>query len=185
MPPGEVASATHQPAPGRAERAFVRANQALIVAMASVMVVLVIVNVFCRYVLNFSLVWAEEVSQYLMVWVAFLGAGLALRQGRHVAVEMLQDRLPGRARRVLRGVLFAAMLAFFVTVTVLGVQFAWFAHDMETPVLNISMAIPYAAVPIGSALAAAHLVLVARAYVAGEHEAAPNIEPPIDEAELE
>ena len=164
-----------------AERVFVRTNEAVIVAMAAVMVLLVIVNVFCRYVLNFSLVWAEEISQYLMVWVAFLGAGLALRQGCHVAVEMLQERLPAGLRRGVRGLLVVAMLAFLATLTVLGVMFAWFTRDMETPVLNISMAIPYSAVPIGSALLSIHLVLVVRNYLAGITEVPPSIEPPVDE----
>ena len=167
-----------------AERMLVRANEFVVVAMAAVMVVLVVVNVFCRYVLNFSLVWAEEVSQYLMVWVAFLGAGLALRQGRHVAVEMLQELLPVGTRRSLRWILLLAMLAFLVATAVLGGMFAWFARDMETPVLNISMAIPYSAVPIGSALLAIHLALVAREYAAGRHELAESIEPPVDEGEL-
>ena len=169
---------------GVLERAFLRTNEAVIVLMGAVMVVLVVTNVFCRYVLGFSLVWAEEVSQYLMVWVTFLGIGLALRQGRHVAVEMLQERLPGAGRRGLRWSLVAAMLAFFVVVAVLGCQFAWFARDMETPVLNISMAIPYAAVPIGGLLAAVHLALVARAYVAGVHEVPESIEAPVDEGAL-
>lgn len=167
-----------------AERVLVRANEFVVVAMAAVMVVLVVTNVFCRYVLNFSLVWAEEVSQYLMVWVAFLGAGLALRQGRHVAVEMLQELLPVGTRRGLRWVLLLAMLAFLVATAVLGGMFAWFARDMETPVLNISMAIPYSAVPIGSALLAIHLALVAREYAAGRHELAESIEPPVEEGEL-
>ena len=78
-----------------AEAAFVRGNEVVVVLMGAVMVVLVVANVFCRYVLGFSVTWAEEFSQYLMVWIAFLGGGLALRQGRHVAVEMLQDLLPG------------------------------------------------------------------------------------------
>lgn len=176
--PGSVAL------PGGAQRAFVLANEAVVVGMAAVMVALVVANVFCRYVLNFSLVWAEEVSQYLMVWVAFLGAGLALRQGRHVAVEMLQDCLPDGARRGLRWGLLAAMLAFLLATTVLGAMFAWFARDMETPVLNIPMAIPYAAVPVGAALLAIHLVLIARDYVAGRHEVAESIEAPVDEGEI-
>lgn len=170
--------------PGAAERTLVRANEAVVVGMAAVMVVLVVLNVFCRYVLNFSLVWAEEVSQYLMVWVAFLGAGLALRQGRHVAVELLQEQLPAGAKRGLRWGLVLAMLAFLVGTTVLGAMFAWFARDMETPVLNISMAIPYSAVPIGSALLAIHLVLIARDYAAGVHEIAESIEAPVDEGEI-
>ena len=66
----------------------------------------------------------------------------------------------------------ASVLAFLLVTAVLGVMFAWFARDMETPVLNISMAVPYSAVPIGTLLAAIHLVLIARAYAAGEHEIA-------------
>ena len=78
----------------RFERYLVAANRAIIFLMMAVMATLVFVNVVTRYVFNFSIIWAEEVSQYLMIWIAYLGAGLALREGRHVAVEMLQDRLP-------------------------------------------------------------------------------------------
>lgn len=167
--------------PGPAERAFVRANEAVVIVMAAIMVVLVVTNVFCRYVLNFSLVWAEEISQYLMVWVTFVGAGLALRQGRHVAVEMLQDKLSPAGRRSLRWGVLLGSLAFLLVTAVLGVQFAWFARDMETPVLNISLAIPYLAVPVGSFLAAIHLSLIAQAYVSGQLEVPPSIEAAVNE----
>ncbi len=163
------------------ELAFVRANEAVVVTMGAVMVGLVVANVFCRYVLNFSVIWAEEVSQYLMVWITFLGAGLALRQGRHVAVEMLQDRLAAQPRRQLRRGVLLALFAFLATTVVLGFRFAWFARDMATPVLNIPLGIPYLAVPIGALLAAIHLLLIARDYAAGRLETPHSIEPPIDE----
>lgn len=172
------------PSLGPVETAFVKANEVVVVAMAATMVVLVLVNVVCRYLLGFSVVWAEEVSQYLMVWVAFLGAGLALRQGRHVAVELLQDHIAAGTKRTLRWGILLAVLAFLICTTVLGVMFSWFAKDMETPVLNISMAIPYAAVPVGSLLAALHTLLIARSYVAGQHETSESIEAPVNEGEI-
>ena len=64
---------------GTFERVMVTVNQWIVIAMMAVMATLVFINVICRYLLNFSIIWAEEVSQYLMVWVAFLAAGLALR----------------------------------------------------------------------------------------------------------
>lgn len=184
LPPQPVPHRLPQRRTGPAERVFVRANEALVVAMAAVMVTLVVANVFCRYVLNFSMIWAEEVSQYLMVWITFLGAGLALRQGRHVAVEMLQDRLPPGARRGLRRGVLVAVLAFLAATIALGFMFAWFARDMETPVLNISLGIPYLAVPVGALFAAIHLALVARDYAAGVHEFPPSIEAVVDEGVL-
>jgi len=86
----------------RFERYLVTANRAIIFIMMAVMATLVFVNVVARYVLNFSIIWAEEVSQYLMIWIAFLGAGLALREGRHVALELLHDFLPGTLGRKVR-----------------------------------------------------------------------------------
>jgi TRAP-type transport system small permease protein len=148
----------------RFERYFVAANRAIIFLMMAVMTTLVFVNVVTRYVFNFSIIWAEEVSQYLMIWIAYLGAGLALREGRHVALEMLHDRLPEAFSRRVRMAVGGLVLAFLGAVTVLGFQFAVFVWNQETPVLNISLGIPSLAIPIGSLLFAVHLVLMFRNY---------------------
>ena len=148
----------------RFERHLVKANRAIVFAMMSVMATLVFVNVVTRYVFNFSIIWAEEVSQYLMIWIAYLGAGLALREGRHVAVEMLQDRLPTALSRRVRMAVGGLVLAFLGAVTVLGFQFVVFVWNQETPVLNISLGIPSLAIPIGALLFAVHLLLMFRNY---------------------
>jgi TRAP-type C4-dicarboxylate transport system permease small subunit len=148
----------------RFERYLVAANRAIIFFMMAVMTTLVFVNVVARYMFNFSIIWAEEVSQYLMIWIAYLGAGLALREGRHVALEMLHDRLPVRLGRKVRLVVGGLVLVFLGAVTVLGFQFAVFVWNQETPVLNISLGIPSLAIPIGTLLFAVHLVLMFRNY---------------------
>jgi len=148
----------------RVERLVVTANRAIIFIMMAVMATLVFVNVITRYLFNFSIIWAEEVSQYLMIWIAYLGAGLALREGRHVAVEMLQDRLPAPLGRTLRMAVGGLVFAFLGVVTVLGFLFAVFVWNQETPVLNISLGIPSLAIPIGALLFALHLLLMFRRY---------------------
>jgi TRAP-type C4-dicarboxylate transport system permease small subunit len=149
----------------RFERYLVAANRAVIFLMMAVMTTLVFVNVIARYVLNFSIIWAEEVSQYLMIWIAYLGAGLALREGRHVALEMLHDRLSAPLSRRVRMAVGGILLVFLGWVTILGFQFAIFVWNQETPVLNISLGIPSLAIPIGTLLFAAHLVFIFRNYV--------------------
>jgi TRAP-type C4-dicarboxylate transport system permease small subunit len=148
----------------RFERYLVAANRAIIFVMMAVMATLVFVNVIARYALNFSIIWAEEVSQYLMIWIAYLGAGLALREGRHVALEMLHDRLSAPLSRSVRMVVGGILLAFLGWVTILGFQFAVFVWNQETPVLNISLGIPSLAIPIGTLLFAVHLLLMFRDY---------------------
>jgi TRAP-type C4-dicarboxylate transport system permease small subunit len=154
----------------RFEQALVAANRAIIFLMMAVMATLVFTNVITRYIFNFSIIWAEEVSQYLMVWIAFLGAGLALRQGRHVAIEIFQDRLRAPHGRALRAAIAGMILVFLAVLTVLGVQFVAFAWIQETPVLNISLGIPYLAVPIGAMLFVLHLCFVFRTYVQKQFE---------------
>jgi TRAP-type C4-dicarboxylate transport system permease small subunit len=168
---------------GKFESSFLFFNRAVVIAMMAVMVTLVFTNVITRYVFGFSVTWAEEVSQYLMVWIAFLAGGLALREGRHVAVEMLQDLLAPQSRRRLRILVAGLMAIFFATVAVLGTLFADFAVDMQTPMMNISLAIPYACVPIGMLFLLMHLLFIWRSYIAGEHEVSESLES-VDEEEL-
>ena len=66
----------------------------------AIMVVLVFGNVVLRYAFNSGLAWAEEVARLMFVWLIFLGAILALRHHAHIGVEMLQQRLPRKARLV-------------------------------------------------------------------------------------
>ncbi|HRK23712.1 MAG TPA: TRAP transporter small permease [Beijerinckiaceae bacterium] len=160
----------------RLEWQVVWLNAALVLAITALMVVLVVGNVFFRYVLNASLIWAEELSQYLMVWMVFLGAGLAFRQGRHVAVEMLQDALPGPTGRMLRWVVLVISAVFLALLVVLGTRYALFAAEQQTPALQISAAVPYSAVPFGAALFLFHLVMAAPAFVEKRYEEMGSLE---------
>ena len=49
--------------------------------------------VFFRYVLNNSIVWAEEILRYLMMWVVLVGAGLTTRVDEHVCMDGVQGIL--------------------------------------------------------------------------------------------
>jgi TRAP-type C4-dicarboxylate transport system permease small subunit len=149
----------------RLEHAFVRANQALIIALMGSMALLVFVNVVTRYLFNHSIIWVEELTQYEMIWIAYLGAGLALREGRHVAVDTLQDVLPALPRRILRTLIALAMAAFLLVLTVLGLQIVAFTWNQETPVLNVPTGAPYLAIPIGAAAFLLHLLTFWRSFV--------------------
>lgn len=157
------------------EHAFVRLNQGLIVALMASMALLVFLNVVTRYLFNHSIIWVEEVTQYEMIWIAYLGAGLALREGRHVAVDTLQDLLPAAARKWLRTLIAVALAVFLLVLTVLGLQIAAFTWDQETPMTNIPAGVPYLAVPLGSAAVLLHLVLFWRAFVERRFEQAPDL----------
>lgn len=147
------------------EGLLVRLNQWLIGALMATMAVLVFANVVSRYMLNTSFIWVEELTQYGMIWVTYLGAGLALREGRHVAVDTLQDWMRPHLRHALRSFIACAVAAFLLAVCVLGAQIVLFTWGQETPVLGIPAGVPYLAVPIGAAMCLLHLVMFWRAFV--------------------
>jgi TRAP-type transport system small permease protein len=74
------------------------------------MVVLVFSNVVLRYVFNSGIATSEELSRWLLVWLTFLGAIVALRQHAHLGVDTLVRALPPRARFICFIVSYALML---------------------------------------------------------------------------
>ena len=150
---------------------FVRLNQWVVIALMAGMAVLVFANVVSRYLFNYSIIWVEELTRYMMVWVGFLGSGLVLRYGAHIGVDLFQDLLPASAARALRGAIVALLGVTFLSMAWLGFRYAAFAWDQETAVLNWSTGLVYLAIPIGSLLMFSHLLLIARRYiVAREYE---------------
>src|ERR1043165_3248319 len=76
---------------------------ALKVAIAlclAVMVVLVFGNVVLRYVFNSGIATSEELSRWLLVWLTFLGAIVALREHSHLGVDTLVRALPPLGKRI-------------------------------------------------------------------------------------
>jgi TRAP-type transport system small permease protein len=55
-------------------------------------------QVFCRFVLNQSLIWSEEVSGWCMVWVVFIGSTSLMRSDGHVSIPIFVSLLPPKAR---------------------------------------------------------------------------------------
>lgn len=74
------------------------------------MVLIILTQVFFRYVLGSALAWPEEASRFLMLWSAGLMIGTAYRRGGFVAIEMLVVLLPRVLRHLLTLTLFTLIL---------------------------------------------------------------------------
>ncbi len=152
------------------ERWIVRLNRALVAAVLAAVFLIVFANVVGRYGFGSSFAWAEEVARHLMILGAFAGAGLALREGRLVAISVVADLLPAPLALLLRWSIVAAMFAFMAVMGWLGIQFVQFGWDKETMSTGISRGIPYLAIPIGCALFLIQLAFFAKRFVAQEFE---------------
>jgi TRAP-type C4-dicarboxylate transport system permease small subunit len=147
------------------ERGFVEANKWALVVMLAAMSVIVFTNVSLRYLTNFSITWSEEVARYLMIWMTFVGAGLVLRFGGHVAIANFQEMTATPVQRATRLAIALLLLVFFAIMVWMGYEYMSRMQFQLTPATRIPFSYIYAAMPIGFMLLIIHLLLIVRGYV--------------------
>jgi TRAP-type C4-dicarboxylate transport system permease small subunit len=87
-----------------------RAIDAVLAIALAVMVVLVFGNVVLRYGFNSGITTSEELSRWLFVWLTFLGAVVAMKEGAHLGTDALVSRLPVAAKKLFFVICHALML---------------------------------------------------------------------------
>ena len=88
-------------------------DQILMAATMAIVCLLLIVQVFFRYVLNRPLIWSEECARYMFVWTVMLGLGYNVRTKNNISVSLLTSRLPGSMQRGLEYITDLVVLASY------------------------------------------------------------------------
>lgn len=131
--------------------------------LLALVVVIVLLQVFGRYILRISLSWPEELARYVLVWLMIFGVAAAAASRSQIVVDTLLELVPASVRRALEAL---AALAGLVAVALL----VWTSQPLITgpagrstsPATGIPSFWIYLAVPVGGAL----LVLFALAELA-------------------
>lgn len=167
------------------ERWLERAMRVLRVALGVALVAGVLLNlgnVFGRYVLGQSILGADELQVFLMIWIAFAGAAVVTWRGEHLRMDILLDMLPPAGRRamlVLEWALVAVLAGFAVAQSWRYVA-QMLAIDRRSDALGIPIAIPHAAVLAGFAVIA---LIAALRFVQALRGAPPAIATRASQAE--
>jgi TRAP-type C4-dicarboxylate transport system permease small subunit len=122
-----------------------------------------IANVLGRYVFQQSIYFSEELNEFLMVIITFMGLGYATRKGIHIRMSAIYDILPRKVRKAL-------MIVIAATTSVMMAMLAWYAFEYVqkvasrgriTPSLQIPLYLTYVWVVIGLALTSVQYLLTA------------------------
>jgi TRAP-type C4-dicarboxylate transport system permease small subunit len=130
------------------------------------MAAVTIANVIARNVTGDNLAAAEELNQFLIVFVCFIGFSYAAGMGRHIRMTALSDALSRDVRR---------RLMIFISVSTAALLFVlgWFALrytlsvDRESPVLGVPMHYVYLLAPIGLWMGGLQYILTALSNARG------------------
>ncbi|WP_352425027.1 TRAP transporter small permease [Aminomonas paucivorans] len=139
---------------------FDNAEEYLLVGSLAFNVVLVFFQVVMRYVFQNSLSWSEELARYIFLWQTWLGASYAVKEHRHLRVEMLADRFKGRARLVFELFVLVVWFGFSGFLAYQGYQMTSFLvqSGQTSAAMQIPISWAYASVPVGCGLMALRLV---------------------------
>ncbi len=122
-----------------------------------------IANVFGRYVFHQSIYFSEELNEFLIVIVTFMGLGYATRKGIHIRMSAIYDALPQKLRKTL-------MIIITATTAVMMAILAWYALEYVqkvaargriTPALQVPLYLTYVWVVAGLVLTSLQYLLTA------------------------
>lgn len=125
------------------------------------MVAVVSGQVAMRYVFNGSFDWADEASRIAFVWTIFLAIPLGIRDGTHVGVSLLTDRLPTALRVAVGRAMNALAAAMMAALCWTAVEVAAATWSERLGAIDMSSGVFFLPVILGAAHAALHLLHLA------------------------
>ena len=143
--------------------AFAGLSTALIVGI-------MLVQIVARYGFNSSLIWAEELCRYILVWQTFLLIGIAYHQGELAILDLLSGHVSPKIRFLIRFLVYIPVAWFlyllikhgivnanrFSRQTIPALDFIW--NSLTGKPAGLTVFWIYIAAPVGCAILLAHLV---------------------------
>jgi TRAP-type C4-dicarboxylate transport system permease small subunit len=151
-----------------------RIGEVILIIVFAVLITAVFAAVFFRYVLNNSIVWAEELARYLFVWITFVGAGLGVGKNIHVGVDAFIKKIPIGFQQRVKLCMVLGVIAFAGLLIVFGVRMTAFAMNSKALVMGFPMGFVYVSVPIGGILMLVNALILMWQLPGGNPEGGNN-----------
>lgn len=121
---------------------------------SSIMVIGVITQVILRSYFDVSLTWMEELSRYMFIWSAFIGATIASRDKLHPTMDLILKKIPEKIRKYIHLFIKLSILFLLCFITYAGIKlvFSPSVLNQESVHLRVPMYVMYSVVPISSFL---------------------------------
>lgn len=145
---------------------LVKVETALMAISTIALVIVIAIEVVCRYALFISTAWAEELARYLFIWLTYIGSAAALYEGGHTEIDIcaqLIERMKDngkkeKAKQLLQVLALTSTLVFLVYFAKIFFEYMMmiWASTQTAPTMKIPMGLIYLPVFIGIVLTAYH-----------------------------
>lgn len=128
-----------------------KATDAIVAVLFSVLVALVLIQVFTR-ALHIPQTWIDEISKFVFVWVTYLGGAITVRKGANITFDLLLEGTKGKGYKILFTFVNIVCIIFLAAMAVLGSQAAWANRVQLSTMTRVNMGLMNMAIPIGCVL---------------------------------
>lgn len=159
--------------PGRSFISIVTKLDAILAAMClSAMVVIVLCQIVLRNFFQTGIEGADFLVRHLVLWVVFLGAGIASREKRHIHIDLLPRFLPKKIEQVTQ--ILVALFSVIVLAILSYAAVTFVTMELESgitvPLLGLPIWIVESIIPLGYAIIAVHFLVNGILGLRGKHE---------------
>jgi len=159
-------------------RIWDKSLEVVVATSYAVIVVVGFAQVLFRFVFESPLSWSEELVRYVFIWSVFLTAAIGFNLNSHISIDFLTTWYPPRLQRVVALVSWGCVILGVVVVFVLGMQLiqspsVWL---QKSPAMEISMTVPYAAIPVGCVVMMVNILRAAWRTWQGKQAPAERLE---------
>lgn len=122
----------------------------ILIAITAFQAVLLMAGVVSRYAFDSPIIWGDEIVRYSLIWMTFVGAAVATKEKKHIAVDVIDVVLPKLGQKILNGFVDIVIVAFMAIMVYYGIIMTDFQRGMFGETLAwFSYAYAYVSIPIG------------------------------------
>lgn len=117
------------------------------------MTVILFSDVFCRYVLHFSIAWADEIVLVLLIWFVFIALAIGVRKRIHMSIDFLSFFLPKRILdRVAERFVDFLTFCFGCVLIYFGIELITIGSYSTLASINLPSSLEYIFIPVSGVL---------------------------------
>ncbi len=126
------------------------------------LILLSTLQIFSRFLLNFSLSWTEELSRYLFILMVYVGMSLGFKHRRHVRVEIIDLLVPPNVLKHINtvGEVIVIVVLALIGYSSIAIVKNAYASSQTSPALMLPMFLVYSIIPVMFAITIVRIVQV-------------------------
>ena len=126
-------------------------------------------QIITRYLFNAPLSWSDEFVRYLLVWITFVGAALAVRYSKLIKLDFIFNifNFTKGKKAIIRSLANVLSIIFCLIILRYSLEILEIVHAQKSSSMQIPMSIPYLAIPFGTLMMMLNIIVV---WIEGEPE---------------